>query len=533
MSIATRPFADPRNTYIVENNDPGAYDKSHLGTPGTHTEQRCCGDAAPYTTGNTIVIRFLINDKGERRPIGSAVMPEEARQGWRETSEVVPDTTLWCKECKTALEEFWDEAQKALGEMAPVIRGIAIAVSYVPVFGTAISFSINMSLTLAEGGNINEAVLDGVGGALPGQPASGMAFNAARSIIKGNRIDKIAIDTLPVDPSAKTAITAAVSIVEDLASGKKLNDTATYAIYTALPAEGKKAMDVARRMASGESIDDVFLSEAEAATNAAMHAAADYARTQGEEAVNRFIAESGYQGTMDMIPPELGNGLKAGILAGLIESRQIDIAVASQGSFDFSEKNVAENDRYADMGRKIINTGAKWKGRLLSDICSGNSFTISHDVMNGLTGQTERRKATYEINDLWRRGFEVAIGLCEGSSVEDDLQKKIGISLVGHTKGGFNAGQEIQFDRTNPLRLLVRHTVVPIASQIQRLAREKPPGWAESVPTPYPVGRQAEGADKGAIEGAIAGGVQAAGLDTPNSNRLKRAWFSKHIKADK
>ena len=47
MSTPRRLFEDPRNSYLVENDDPGAFDKRFAGRPGTHREQRCCGDRAP------------------------------------------------------------------------------------------------------------------------------------------------------------------------------------------------------------------------------------------------------------------------------------------------------------------------------------------------------------------------------------------------------------------------------------------------------------------------------------------------------
>ena len=40
-------FEDPRNTYMIENNDPGAFDKRFVGRPGVHREQQCCRNCAP------------------------------------------------------------------------------------------------------------------------------------------------------------------------------------------------------------------------------------------------------------------------------------------------------------------------------------------------------------------------------------------------------------------------------------------------------------------------------------------------------
>ena len=469
MSVAARPFADPRNTYIVDNNDPEAFDKTHRGTPGTHTEQRCCGDRAPYM----------------------------APMFYSMTRHETIAETLWCHECETAAEQGWADFIETLSEGAPVIRGIAMAVSYIPVFGTAVSFLLNTALTLAEGGDIDESVLDGLGGALPGQPASRIAFNAARSILKGDRIDKIAIQALPLDPSAIKAITTAVSIVEDIASGEKLTDIALNQLFAQLPPEGQRAMTLARRLAQGENVSDDFFAELEMRNAGAMREAASYARSQGEDAVGRFIAESGYQGTMDTITPIVRDALTAGIAAGLIERRRWAIIVANIQTFATTEQNVTTNDGYAEKGRKTINSGAKWKGRLLSDIRDGSSFTITHDVFNALRQETERRKQTYEIDDRWRRGFEIAIGLCEGSSVDGPRQEKVRASLVSVAAGhGFVAGQEIQFDRANPLRTLVK---LAVPSAIQTLALDKAKAISKT------------------ISAASASGVQVLALDNVNT----------------
>jgi len=49
-------------------------------------------------------------------------------------------TFLWCQKCETALESTWSDTLEVL----PVIgRGVAMVVSNIPVFGTAIAFVIN------------------------------------------------------------------------------------------------------------------------------------------------------------------------------------------------------------------------------------------------------------------------------------------------------------------------------------------------------------------------------------------------------
>jgi hypothetical protein len=174
-------------------------------------------------------------------------------------------------------------------------------------------------------------------------------------------------------------------------------------------------------------------------------------------------------------------------------------------TFDFSERNVTTNDGFAQRGRNIIGRGATWKGRLLSDIRDGTSFTITHNALDSIglsePRQIVRRKDTYAINDQWRRGFEIAIGACEGSGVDGPGQERVKSSLVGNVVEGFEAGQEVQFNRTNPLGI-VTHTTT--SGKTSTLALAKPPGVNQTVLS------------------ASATGVQALGVEKPKSGLAKQ-----------
>jgi hypothetical protein len=141
--------------------------------------------------------------------------------------------------------------------------------------------------------------------------------------------------------------------------------------------------------------------------------------------------------------------------------------------FDTRERNVTTNDWYAQRGRAIISGEERWKGRLLSDILKASSFTITHDALDGTSltepRQTIRLRETYEIDDAWKRGFEISIGVCDGLWQDDAEQQRVKSSLVGHAKNGFDAGQEVQFNRTNPLGLdVVRVSTTQGTDKVRR-----------------------------------------------------------------
>jgi len=353
-----------------------------------------------------------------------------------------------CYDSSDAWDQFAKDAGSTLKVMAPVIRGIAMAVSYVPVVGTAVSFVLSTALNLAEGQKIDDAALDAMGAALPGQPASGIAFNATRALVQGDRVDKAAVGVvvdslnLPVDAATKKYITQAVavttSIVVAVARGREITEATLTNLYAEMPDVGKKAMDVARRLAAGEKVKDVVVTEAE-------QAAANTARSMGQAAVNRYISEAAYQKVMDTLDPILQGTLKAAFIAGEIERRQFKPELG----FTTKEQNVGSNDALAAKGQKLIAGGAAFRGKTLFTIRKGPTFTITVQAFDALAGRTVPREMVYTIDDYWRRGFEIAVGLCEGK-VKDELpQQKVRASLVNvHAQQGFDAGQQVQFERT-------------------------------------------------------------------------------------
>lgn len=54
MSITRRLFEDPRNSYLVDNDDRGAFNKRFPDRPEVHREQGCWGDRAPVWQTYTI-----------------------------------------------------------------------------------------------------------------------------------------------------------------------------------------------------------------------------------------------------------------------------------------------------------------------------------------------------------------------------------------------------------------------------------------------------------------------------------------------
>jgi hypothetical protein len=446
--IHARPYDDPSNTVTVDNSDPKAYNKLYAGIAGTHLEQHCCDDKPPSRlpqmtgwyvddTGNHVCEIIEYWSRPENR--------DRARDGWwnAETPpglgiEMANTGMLMCEGCfGTAWDQFMENLSRTIDELLPVIEGISIAASYFPVIGTAVSFLLDSSVNLAKGRSLDEAALDAIGDSLPGQPATGAAYRVVRTIVREGSLDEIALSALPVDDSARAAIASSLRIGVAFVNGEEITQAALEEIYSRLPETGKRGIDVARRIINGEDVQELVVSEA-------TKAAAQLAKSRGEMAINRFIAESGFQSSVETMEPYLQAALRTGIVAGSMEAHQLI------GEFNANEEHVDRNDALAAKGKAIIASGATWRGRKLPDIRSGNSFAFTRKELDPLTHTEQMRTNVHHVSDEWRRGFDVAIGLCEGRSSDDEEQQRVRLSLGKfNTQQGFDAGQFIQHTRTS------------------------------------------------------------------------------------
>ena len=379
-------------------------------------------------------------------------MPGERKVRWGNSGNW---ELLWCQKCETPLEATWSDILEALPIAA---RGIAMIASYIPVYGTALSFIINTTVSLAEGESIDQSLLDGIGGALPGQPTSGMAFNMAVAIGKGERIDRIAIDALPLDKSVRDILKVADDVVFGIASGQNVTDVVYRTVHNTLPPEAQRGMDLARRVINGENIPEMVLSEAEQVvvdrvrTNAA--GVLNAAKGQGAAAMsaaeakvdamfNQYAAEFGYQMALDRLSSDGRGWVQLGVTGGasLRASTQF---IGTFGTIPESNKPV--NDSYEAKGKRLIASGIKYRTRLVSDILKGTTFSIVIDFFNSLNSVWTKRGMKYTITDAWRRGFTIAIGVCEGSSERGPGQLAVYQTLAEEGgRAGFDAGQAVQF----------------------------------------------------------------------------------------
>src|SRR5262249_47347907 len=130
---------------------------------------------------------------------------------------------------------------------------------------------------------------------------------------------------------------------------------------------------------------------------------------------NQYAAEFGYQMALDRLPLEVQGHIQVGMTSGAALAgwpAQFD------GTFgSIPETNVAANNFYEAKGRQLITSGIKYQLKPVSDILQQDTFSIVVDFYDALNYVWTRRPMDYQITDAWRRGFTIAIAVCEGSSV--------------------------------------------------------------------------------------------------------------------
>ena len=127
--------------------------------------------------------------------------------------------------------------------VAPYAQSV---LTFVPGVGTGVSGIIGASLALASGQNITDALVAGVKDSIPGGPVAKSLFAVGEGVIRGDRVDAIALHALPIPDAAKEVVASSINITKALASGKRVDKIVLDEAYKQLPSEGRFAVDAVR-----------------------------------------------------------------------------------------------------------------------------------------------------------------------------------------------------------------------------------------------------------------------------------------------
>jgi hypothetical protein len=134
------------------------------------------------------------------------------------------------------LGDFKDKVA-AVREAAPYIQTV---VSLVPGVGTGVSAALGAATALMDGRPIGDALLSGVRDALPGGPAGKLAFDTAKGLMSGERIDEAALHAArgQLPKEAQKAFDIGVAVLQ----GRKLQEAVLAAVKDLAPEQVKSVV---------------------------------------------------------------------------------------------------------------------------------------------------------------------------------------------------------------------------------------------------------------------------------------------------
>jgi hypothetical protein len=181
---------------------------------------------------------------------------------------------------KIALGQF----KTALGSVKTLAPYVQTVVSFVPGVGQGISAGLGASLALAQGQSISNALIAAARGAIPGGPMAAAAFDVATAVAQGKPLDQVALNALPISPSAKAALVQGLHAAKALANGQNVAQVAIDTALHQLPPAAQKAVQIGVALGHAKNLQDAAGAAARGAvelastSKAGSQAAAAFAR---------------------------------------------------------------------------------------------------------------------------------------------------------------------------------------------------------------------------------------------------------------
>lgn len=260
-------------------------------------------------------------------------------------------------------------------EEAPYIQTV---VSVVPGIGPGISGAIGAGVALAEGKTIDEALLAGVRGALPGGPLAAAAFDVGLAAAQGKPIEQIALAALPIDDDAKHVLSVALDVTRKLANGEPVTDVALNAVIAELPPEEQKLAQTAVNAAKGQNVADAV---ANIALNYAIKAVPDSVKTTITRSVQTGIA----LGTGSVLQNSIVNSVGATV------------------------------DSLAQKGAEVLGSNPLAKAAsIIAGQAGSHGFQVGLGLMQHKVTSFELQAVRDKLDALSKKGFDMAVSMHVG-----------------------------------------------------------------------------------------------------------------------
>lgn len=119
-------------------------------------------------------------------------------------------------------------------ELTPYVQTV---VSFVPGLGTGVSAAMAAGLAIADGKKLSDALVEAAAKSVPGGPLAQGAFRAATSVMSGKKLSAAALEALPIPANQKSALTQALTVVDKVSKGQKVDDIVFETALKQLPPE--------------------------------------------------------------------------------------------------------------------------------------------------------------------------------------------------------------------------------------------------------------------------------------------------------
>lgn len=292
-----------------------------------------------------------------------------------------------------------DELHNELKVAKTVAPYAQMVMQLVPGVGPIASGAISAGIALAEGQTIDQALLEGVKGALPGGPLARAAFTATQKALNGQNIgdaisstavqQALSVAGVTVPDNASLALSAGVNVAKGLTQGKDIKDSTVSAAIATLPATSKALAVAAQQAGDASTLANTLLDA-------------------GRKAIPNLDANQ--QAALDV-------AIKTGLAMGVGQYFQSSLAVEVAGDLH----------TLADMGQKVTDdiANAAMKAAL-------NIQTMSY-IDQARAEDIAQQKLSKEMR------FNPAT--TKAAIADFDLGFKVGAGLMVHglNQGTFNA----------------------------------------------------------------------------------------------
>jgi hypothetical protein len=351
---------------------------------------------------------------------------------------------------KVALDTLHREV-KVAKDIAPYAQ---TAMQFVPGVGPVASGAISAGIALANGQTIDEALVEGVKGMIPGGQLAKVAFDTGKAALQGKDIKEVALSQVtplvnsvgvPVPPLASKAIAAGLHVAQGAAQGQPIDSMLVSEVIEQLPPDQRAEARLARDMANGAKLSDILLEagQRELLANApnvstskqlsdalkvgiAIGTAKHYQNAFKDEAANQapFLAQAGAQ----LSAADAAMKAAQDIIAFHNTAIMKNVSKSSKGIAAPIAKTIASSKQVGVIKTAPVLNDFPWgdtpwqemQGFAGENDSDANETRYGFDVGTGLMTHAGMTRAQYEavrntLSPLGKKGFDAAIAYHVGS----------------------------------------------------------------------------------------------------------------------